>query len=499
MSDGSSFYGSPMTGGRRDLWVVALVIVLLVAGIGIAIAKPWANQAEPAPPSGLPQAVVTSPTASSPTIAPQMPSAFPSASVGPSHDAFTTALPPASAAWTGLTWRRLAPDDPLNLVTSVVRWHGGYIALGWDGTSLPRTPVWTSTDGATWDPLPFNTSRTFWPGTLVLAVAEVSGGLVALTETAKECGAASCPLTLVPPVVSWTSPDGREWTPGAPIDWLTNPTGGQPLVAVGPAGLVAASSGPSAHLATSADGIDWQALPASTLPATFWLDDLRGTGTGYVVVGHQVTSDTHPDAASMWSAGGRHWSRTPTLLPIPGLASGAGSTVLSLVAGRDGVVGVGRDVGERGAFLWWQSSDGRRWTSLPTFQPLGPTTCSGEGCGVQPNGTLVGDGHRMVAVRGGADAAAWTSTDGLTWGRLHVAGDLPGEQATKAVLLPGGVVLSDGTTSWYGEAQGNSAALAGAHPGELLRRLALLVCSSRCGSGTSASSPRPRPATSTCC
>ena len=31
-------------------------------------------------------------------------------------------------------------------------------------------------------------------------------------------------------------------------------------------------------------------------------------------------------------------------------------------------------------------------------------------------------------------------------------GDLPSEQATQAVLLPGGVLLSDGTTTWFGEA-----------------------------------------------
>jgi hypothetical protein len=220
--------------------------------------------------------------------------------------------------------------------------------------------------------------------------------------------------------------------------------------------LVAASSGASAHLATSADGIDWQALPASTLPATFWLDDLRGTGTGYGAVGREMTSGTHPDAASLWSADGRQWSRTPTLLPtLPGSGSGVVSAVVSLVVGRDGVVAVGRGVTTRGAAQWWQSPDGRPWTALPTFQPLGPTTtCTGDGCGQQPNGTLVGDGHHMVAVRSGPDGGAWTSTDGLTWSRLSVTGDVTGERASLATLLPGGVLLSDGTTSWYGEAQG---------------------------------------------
>jgi hypothetical protein len=63
---------------------------------------------------------------------------------------------------------------------------------------------------------------------------------------------------------------------------------------------------------------------------------------------------------------------------------------------------------------------------------------------------LVGDGKRMVALRGGADAGAWTSSDGLAWQRLAITGDIPGEQATQAMLLPGGVLLSDGTTYWFG-------------------------------------------------
>ena len=61
---------------------------------------------------------------------------------------------------------------------------------------------------------------------------------------------------------------------------------------------------------------------------------------------------------------------------------------------------------------------------------------------------------RMVALRGGADAGTWTSSDGLAWQRLPVTGDLPNDQATQAVLLPGGVLLSDGTTTWFGDAHG---------------------------------------------
>jgi hypothetical protein len=146
------------------------------------------------------------------------------------------------------------------------------------------------------------------------------------------------------------------------------------------------------------------------------------------------------------------------------------SAIWSLVAGRDGLIATGGWVATPGGALWWQSLDGRRWRPLPTYPPLGPTTCTGEGCGGQPNGTLVGDGHRMVALRGGVDAGVWTSFNGLAWRRLSVAGDLPSEQATQAVLLPGGVLLSDGTTTWFGEAQGRSRGTrrfqSGEHDGE---------------------------------
>ena len=58
-----------------------------------------------------------------------------------------------------------------------------------------------------------------------------------------------------------------------------------------------------------------------------------------------------------------------------------------------------------------------------------------------------------LAVRGGRDAGVWISADGKAWRRLTVTGDPP-QQTTQAVLLPGGVLLSDGATTWYGEAAG---------------------------------------------
>jgi hypothetical protein len=68
---------------------------------------------------------------------------------------------------------------------------------------------------------------------------------------------------------------------------------------------------------------------------------------------------------------------------------------------------------------------------------------------------LLGDGHRLVALRAGSDGTGWVSTDGERWARLSFAGDLPDAQARQATLLPGGVLLSDGTTTWFGQAEGD--------------------------------------------
>jgi hypothetical protein len=453
MSGGPAFHGkleSDAAKRGRD----AGLIVLLAAFVVIAIAKPWGGSVEPSPSAGPSAADALPPPPSLPTNAPEEPSAAPSAVVAPLPVAFTTPRPPSvSATWTGLRWRRLAPDDPLSILRSVTRWRGGFIAVGWQGVP-PRTPIWTSADGRRWVPLISGTSATFWPGFAVLGVAEGPTGLVAVTEAVEFCGE-PCVPTYVPLVVSWTSPDGRRWRPHPlfPAEWLATPNGSAPLVAMGPPGLVVASSGPAAHFATSTDGSHWSLLPAGAFPARFALNDLRYAAPGYVALGHWLTGDGVGDAATLWSADGRHWSATPTALPtsVP-VGPLVGSAVASLLVGRDGMVAVGRDVNSPGAALWWQSPDGRHWTALPEFPPLGPTTCRGGFCALQSHGVLVGDGERLVVVQGGDDGSAWVSSDGRSWKRLATTGDLPSADAYAATLLPGGVLLTNGPATWFGEA-----------------------------------------------
>ena len=415
---------------------------------------------------------VASPVASATPHVTAEPTSVPSATVAPSSEssaalpagppraAFDMPVPPgADATWTAIHWRKLAPD-PLILVRSVLRWSRGFIAVGSGGSS---TPVWTSTDGAHWESLPFNTATTFWPGLQIVGMAEVRGGLVAFTLLAGTWDCATACPTYSPslPLMAWTSPDGQSWTPHDGPD-LGQPTGWQaaPLLAAGPTGLVAASPTAPTHLATSVDGVHWRTVPAGALPIGLVVRAVTGATTGFTAVGSLPVDADHVRAVAMQSVDGATWTgpysldmATASAVILASTGPSWGAT--GLVAGRDGLIAVGTFVGTPGAALWWQSANGRDWRSLPTYAPLGPTTCTGEGCGSWPNGALVGDGHRMVALRGGVDAGAWTSSNGVAWQRIPVTGDIPDEQAMNATLLPGGVLLSDATTTWLGEAQGH--------------------------------------------
>ena len=455
-----------VTSDARGRRTAGLVLVLIVVFIGVAIAKPWGSP--PASTSQSPAPVGTLGAAVSPSPAPTgtaVPTPVAPTPAEPSADAFTMPVPPPeTATWTGIRWQRLASDNPLRLVRSVLRWRGGYIAVGSLGSDgATTTPVWTSRDGGVWMPVPFDTANTFWPGLLIVGMAEVHANLVALTVLAGtygRCGTASACPTFSPtlPLMAWTSSDGRKWTPntgpdlGLPSKWQ-----GPPLLAAGPAGLVVASREGPTHLATSVDGVHWRTLPAPALPAGVTITAIVGTATGFTGVGYLPEYADHFRAVAVRSLDGITWSG-PFPLPVvsatgvvlPGIGSSWAPN--GLVAARHGLIATGAGVANPQAALWWQSANGRDWRALPNWPPLGPTTCTGEGCGNWPNGALVGDGHRMVAVRGGADAGVWTSADGLAWSRLPVTGDIPSEQAMSAVLLPGGVLLSDGTTTWFGEA-----------------------------------------------
>ena len=444
MTDGQAFRGGT-TGGRRDRLVV-LTSVLVVAGIALAIVKPWGDTDQPAA-STRPDRAVTSPTAPSATVPPVA-----TATIQPYQLplAFTAPPPPDSSAWSGLGWQRLAAGDPLGVVRSEVTAGGTSVAIG-DIAGATSTTVWSSTDRAHWQPIDSDTATTFWPNVSIVGLGTAAGRFVAVSEMNDYL------LRDLPPVVAWTSSDGRSWAPAEtlPVDPRSSPAGSAAFVAVGPNGVVIATTGLASRVATSSDGSGWVLSPGNAFPAGFVLDDLQGSTSGFVAIGSWTKGSAPTRAAALFSADGQHWPRTPTLLPTIEQRSGAPtvSTALTISVGAAGMIATGFG-GSPSATLWWRSADGQHWQVLPTFTPLGPADCGGTICRLQPNGTLIGDGHRLVALRPGTGGAGWVSTDGQHWAPLSFAGDLPDAQARQATLLPGGVLLSNGITTWFGQAEG---------------------------------------------
>jgi len=447
VTDGGSFYGTPTAGGRRDQRAIVAVI-LVVVGIAVAIAKPWGDTTRLHASSEPGLATASASAASTTADATAGPSAAPPANPAqPLPVAFTAPLP-GSAPWEALLWRRLAPGDPLSVVRTEVTAGGRSVAIG-DIAGATSTTVWSSIDATHWQPLQSATSTSFWPNLTIIGLATLGGRFVAVSEMNDYL------MRYLPPVVAWTSSDGERWAPAStlPVDPLSSPSGSAALVAAGPKGLVVATSGLAVRLATSSDGAGWVVAPENAVPADFALADLEATSTGFVAIGGWLKGAGPGRAAALWSADGAHWPKTPTLLPSVAPASDEPtfSNAVTLTVGDDGMVASG--IGGSGAAVWWRSPDGRHWQALDTFPADGATACRGADCGVGPNATLVGDGDRMIVWRGGADATALVSTDGQRWTALGITGEVPDAQATQATLLPGGILLSDGTTTWFGQAE----------------------------------------------
>jgi hypothetical protein len=453
----SGFRGRTDARGR---WTAFMVVAIVVVFVGVAVAKPWGTPAPTPSPS------LASANPSKPSNPSSRPSGGPSSNPtsGPTAQPELTALPfrmlpapTADAVWTAIDWHALSGNDPLTRVVSVRRWSRGFVATGGTSAETTTTPVWTSVDGIQFAPLPPDMGATFWPGISIVDLVEGPQGLVALTElgSGSSCTGSSCTGAYDSPVFAWTSSDGRIWGTMSQVPVRQTASEDLPMIAGGPAGLVAMTSGPPALEAVSSDGASWRALPASTLPKAFVADELHSTSSGYVAVGRWMTGASHWNAATLWSKDGRTWIANRAL-PLPGANSGvsprASSAADTVAAGPNGMIAAGWSVSVPTVTLWWQSSDGRQWHLLSGYPPLGQATCAYRSCPIQPNGLIAGDGQRIVAVRGGPEASVWTSSDGVDWQSLRVTGDLPDSNVTQVALLPGGLLVSNGGKFWYGQA-----------------------------------------------
>jgi hypothetical protein len=204
--------------------------------------------------------------------------------------------------------------------------------------------------------------------------------------------------------------------------------GGPGLVAVG---SETRGSDSDAAVWVSTDGLTWARVPHDE--EIFGgnrrqvMNAVAAGGPGLVAVGYDQAEAGTDDAggrstdAAVWvSVDGLTWARVPHDEAVFG---GENSRVMTgVVAGGPGLVAVGYDSASQG---WsgldanaavWTSADGIAWARVPNAEMFGDRLMQ------MMNAVTVG-GPGLVAVGyDGAvnryDAAVWTSVDGLTWARI---------------------------------------------------------------------------------
>ena len=361
-----------------------------------------------------------------------------------------------------MTWRKLPADDPLTDAAIVTPWSHGYLAVARDVGSFdaPRSHAWTSPDGVDWT----DVSNAFPEGSLVVSAAPTRDGVVAITLQVRmptcEPGDVDEPVLgcflLAEPLVAWTSADGLAWT-SHPIDGLPIPEdlfgqdGSYPVLESDLRGLALLRM-EDEWLGRSTDGVDWSTFNSARLPPGWRADQAVAFRDGYIAVGR---SDRR--ALALRSTDGRAWTRSalPPGCNEPTDYSTAGN---ALVAGSAGMIVVSSFQQEDGTspYRFCSSVDGRGWTTLSGFKPVGPSTANDECRDICPAGVLIGDGDRLVAFRMRRGVLRlWRSLDGVTWSPTTQAGDQPvrGPSDLRMQLLPGGLLASNSSgAAWLGTA-----------------------------------------------
>lgn len=241
----------------------------------------------------------------------------------------------------------------------------------------------------------------------------------------------------------WTSPDGITWSaiPDDPFRHNVDRLHG--VVAWGP-GFIAFGDNEVTNRAvvwTSPDGYTWTRVSddAAVFKADIHAITVGGPGLVAVGSGHESCEPvvwTSPDGYS--------WTRLPHDPTVFGDSSECGwfgglIRISDVSAGGPGLVAVGSDLFGAQAAVW-TSPDGMTWTRVPDDPAvLGATT--DEPYTEMTSVAEVGDGLVAVGTMGDA-AAAWTSHNGLTWTDITGDLDLTGDAGMVEVIAGGpGVVI----------------------------------------------------------
>jgi len=208
-------------------------------------------------------------------------------------------------------------------------------------------------------------------------------------------------------------------------------------VAITGSGAVVADTLAGTNLAwASVDGVTWQDLAGSVLPAGFKAQSVTATADA-LLIGGSLGSGNATEPVIYRSTDGTHWGASR-------LSAGYGVSRFS--SARKGVVvSIGSAVLVPGAERWLRSADGTTWVDDPSYGPLG-VLMTGEGAGSYPAGRIDGDGERLIAVND-AGTTLWTSADAATWTKVAQSG---GSHPNYRLLAFGLVATDNDGSVWLG-------------------------------------------------
>jgi hypothetical protein len=372
-------------------------------------------------------------------------------------------------------WSRLPHDGAVFgaeedlRISSVTVGGPGLVAVGSVGSDSPfdggdgDAAVWTSVDGLTWSRVPHDEAIFGGEGQQAMNNVTAGGpGLVAVGHS----GVADSPRGGGDGVaVVWTSVGGITWSRvpdndtifGGDVDqgMFGVTVGGPGLVAVGGAGH-GWNNGGDAAVWTSVDGIKWSRVSHDEAvfggSGTQWMNSVTVGGPGLVAVGSNGV-EFSSDAAVWTSSDGITWSRVPDDDTIFGETRFQEMT--SVTAGGPGLVAVGigggandLPAGPGNHAVVWTSVDGITW-----FRVSHDETIFG-GTGGQAMADVTVAGTTLVAVGGDgggygtrADAAVWTSIDGITWSRIPHDETMLGGAAMRSVTAASSGLVAVGGDS----------------------------------------------------
>ena len=365
-----------------------------------------------------------------PTVAPTT-LAGSSATTAATPTAATAAATPAAATLSSLTWSRVPGDEAVfggeggQAMASVTAGGPGLVAVGREVSGRDSdAAVWTSPDGVTWSRVPHD--EAVFGGEASQAMASVTGGGPGLVAVGSDGPTDDSDAAV------WTSPDGVTWSRvpddeaifgGAAMVSVT--VGGPGLVAVGSVGRFVDSD---AAVWTSADGVTWSRVPHDDVvfggASEQSMASVTVGGPGLVAVGTDGSRDDG-DPAVWTSPDGITWARVPDDAVLRGAERdelGADrQLMLDVTGGGPGLVAVGSE----GSFAVadaavWTSPDGVTWSRVPHDDAV----FGGRFSQAMVSVTVGGPGLVAVGWDGPFSelrlrrAVVWTSPDGITWSRV---------------------------------------------------------------------------------